>query len=814
MKVTPVISDFTRGELSPRMEGRSDAQEFYQGVRELKNMIVLPQGGVEKRPGTRYFSAAQNADKKSRLIPFVLSEETKYLLELYDGGVNVIDTSAPESPQKVVTQYVMTLDVAPATDWGVGRLLTGQTSGASAYILQKNSGTEWVITEPDGTFTLGEVLRARDADGNNVDADQGAAHPTVATATVTDPVYEKSSETWYTEAQLFNVKYVQAEAQMAFVHPEHPPKILTYYSQVGWVWSQQDIDVPAFVPSNTSEVLTGTDGVVARTPFADQPTVTIVRPSNYKVGDVVKYTDGKYYRCIQDAPSTTDPSGEGTNWEEITLGSGSPFDAAGKYPSSVAYFQDRLIYAGAIDAPATVWMSGVAKYNYFIVGPNAADPLSIQFLSERNDKVQWLTARDVVIAGTLGSEWVIGGGQNGITPTSVFARRQTNFGSGSVQGKLINQNVVFVQKGNRKLREYTYFDQTAAYQAADLTFFADHITESGVVEMGFQSNPDPILWVVLHDGRLIGLTYDKTRGIEGWHDHNTDGEIESMAIVPADDEDRLWLVVKRTINGETVRYLEYMESRYQNRQRDLYYVDAGTTVDAGEAFAMTAATAADPVSVTATAHGLTTGDLVRMTDVSGMTELEGRTFFVTVTDANTFTLDNEDGTGRAAATGGTCEPVVAQATGLTWLEGETVSLSVDGGPAAQRTVSSGTVTLDAGTYGNVIHVGLPYTARLKTMNIMSAMTDAKMGRINQARIRFIDTIQAHAGPDEQTLEEIIFRESTTPYGQSTQLFTGEKSVSFASPYADDQRVVIQSSQPTPLTVAVILPETGVYAGGR
>lgn len=245
MKVTPVISDFTRGELSPRMEGRSDSPVFFQGVSELQNFIVLPQGGVEKRPGTKYFTTAKYPAKQSRLIPFVINEDLRFVLELYDGGIRAIKNDAG-TLTILDTQYVITLDVAPAVDWAVGATLTGGTSGTTAIILQKNSSTEYAISEPSGSFTLDENLTADDVTGTPRTASQGAAHPTVATNS--NGVVADGSTTFFTESELFSVKYVQVSNQMVLTHPNHEPKVLNYYDDNGWLLATLDVSIPVWVP--------------------------------------------------------------------------------------------------------------------------------------------------------------------------------------------------------------------------------------------------------------------------------------------------------------------------------------------------------------------------------------------------------------------------------------------------------------------------------------------------------------------------------------------------------------------------------------
>jgi len=76
-----VLNAFNGGELSPRMEGRNDLRPYYSGLRELTNMVVVPQGPITKRPGTYYIEDA-NVTTDVRLIPFEYSTTESYVVEV------------------------------------------------------------------------------------------------------------------------------------------------------------------------------------------------------------------------------------------------------------------------------------------------------------------------------------------------------------------------------------------------------------------------------------------------------------------------------------------------------------------------------------------------------------------------------------------------------------------------------------------------------------------------------------------------------------------------------------------------------------
>lgn len=89
--------------------------------------------------------------------------------------------------------------------------------------------------------------------------------------------------------------------------------------------------------------------------------------------------------------------------------------------------------------------------------------------------------------------------------------------------------------------------------------------------------PDSVLWAVRDDGTLLGMSYVPEQQVFGWHHHDTDGFVESATVITEDGVDNLYLVVRRTINGRQVRYIERLEQRLFVDQADAFFCDAGAT---------------------------------------------------------------------------------------------------------------------------------------------------------------------------------------------------------------------------------------------
>ena len=202
--------------------------------------------------------------------------------------------------------------------------------------------------------------------------------------------------------------------------------------------------------------------------------------------------------------------------------------------------------------------------------------------------IRWLSPGARLAIGTAGGEFVAAGSgvDEAITPSSIRIVRQTTYGSKAVRPVRIGNVVLFVQRQGRKVREFVYAFESDAYVGPDLTLLAEHATLGGIDETAYQTEPDSILWAVRSDGALLGMTYEREQQVVAWHRHVLGGSfaggaavVESVAVIPGDGRDELWLAVKRTVNGSTVRHIEFMTAGLEDdtAQADAFFVDAGLT---------------------------------------------------------------------------------------------------------------------------------------------------------------------------------------------------------------------------------------------
>ena len=256
------------------------------------------------------------------------------------------------------------------------------------------------------------------------------------------------------------------------------------------------------------------------------------------------------------------------------------WSAASGYPGAVALYEQRSVYAGTPEKPNTLWFSSTWNPDDMTASTASDDGMSLTL--DDNSVLRWLAVGRFLHAGTSEAEWIISSGNTDVamTPTQRKARRVSRYGSSTVPGIAVGNAILFVQRAGKKVRELIYdYIQDNFGDPPDLTIFAEHVTSTGIKQYAFQKEPDSILWCVLNDGTVAAFTYNKAQEIMGWHTHVTDGEFESVAVIPTATHDQVWFIVKRTIGGVEKRYVEYMAPDFGDTQADCWFVDSGLKYD-------------------------------------------------------------------------------------------------------------------------------------------------------------------------------------------------------------------------------------------
>lgn len=253
------------------------------------------------------------------------------------------------------------------------------------------------------------------------------------------------------------------------------------------------------------------------------------------------------------------------------------------YPSSVAFHDGRLWWAGA----DKIWGSVSDDFdNFDIEKEGDAGPINRSVGFGPVDNINWMLPLGRLIIGRDGAETSLRSSSldEPITPTSFTLKDCSTKGTARLAAVKADADGIFISKSLKKAYELTFSGQAADYAARDLTRLHPDIAGDGFVRVCVQMQPDITIHFVKSDGTVAVLLYDKADEVEAWWRVETDGLIEDAFVLPGTIEDSVYYVVKRTINGGTVRYLEKFARRDQctglaeARLADSHIVDTGGDV--------------------------------------------------------------------------------------------------------------------------------------------------------------------------------------------------------------------------------------------
>lgn len=484
------------------------------------------------------------------------------------------------------------------------------------------------------------------------------------------------------------------------------------------------------------------------------------------------------------------------------------------YPARVTIHERRLVFANTTWQPETIWFSQTDNYECFELGDKDTDALQLEIASNQVNAIEWICPGRYLNTGTVGSEWTLGssGLEEPLAPLNLSARQHSNYGSEPSQPVQACEHVLYIQREARKVRQLVYSFEQEGYRSLELTILADHVTAGGITVMDYQRHPVSVVWAVRSDGQLLGMTYEPAHEVLGWHRHITDGEFESVAVIPGDPEDQIWVSVKRGAK----RYVEYFMPHEFSEQRDWFYVDCGVTGDNGDKKLISGITQDDPGVVTATAHGFANDDHVRITEVVGMVEVNNVVFTVKNKEENTFELYDEPGTGTvdtsgygAYDSGGKVEKVTKSFSELAHLNGKTVSVLADGAVHADVVVAGGSITLT--TYANEVQVGLPYKSSLKPMPIeLGRGQGTAQGRVKLVggiTLRAYQSVNCKVGRDVDNLEPVTFNSGNVAVDADAY-------VDFPGTFERQGTILVVQDQPLPLSLIALVPEFTVFGSGK
>jgi len=537
-------SNFSNGEISPRTMGRVDLDNYKQACELQENWITLKSGGLTRCPGTQHV-ASLTLQGKSAVLPFIRSKQEAYVVSL--------DPSRGGGAQPFVRIF--------RTDG------TEATVGENPYFLFAGVvfGPLQIGLDPRG-FDYTQI-----ADALFVTHRDGTFLPMVITRT--------DNNDFSVHAYLFNNPY----------NPKADVNIILH-------WPFRDVNVSAM--TLTPSVTTGTGKMSSSAAFFNAghagAIIKLTHAGTTGAARITGFlsTTNVNITVLSNFGATTAT----TNWEESSWS-----DYRG-WPKTVTAFEQRLIWGGNDAEPDTLWGSllgnvfhmmgrrfaqdiasgaNTSGLNYFIgstvpdtsksVLPSGlvvlpTDPFTLTLASNEVNAIAWVSGSKVLNMGTLGQEFIGSGSSEEVFgATSPGIQAQTSFGSTPMRPARVNDEVIFVGRDGREVRNFKFNDNNGSNISEDLTQLADHVAGLGGDQRGFTfctyQASRSMVWFINENNYLLGLTYNPRGGVVAWMRRPVAGmdvKVWGAAAVPnsSGNFDDLYLAVERELAGGVLFTIE------------------------------------------------------------------------------------------------------------------------------------------------------------------------------------------------------------------------------------------------------------------
>lgn len=612
---------FVGGILSETLQARVDLAKYQTGLKEASNILIHAHGGASNRPGLEFIAEVrQNA--RGRQFPFIYDPETDqtYNLVFAGGKIRFLRKGSPVLESGKAVTAIAKQNPALVTCAGHGfadgdevvfakavdkpvpaQKLVGSNAKSIQGVLSMSqlSGRSFrVANRQNDTFTLEDMY------GNPVDAGNWSDYTGDGTVY---RVLELDAD--YTDSEVQKLTAAQEKDVVFLASRERKPRKLSRLDDSSWTLKDMSFSPQITAPTGlTAAAEHGTGNKVYRYRIAAVHKTTAEESLPSAVAEVsndlstagnknkltwTSHTDAKSYTIYKEDNGLYGFAGTTRALEFIDenitadLADGpqeevNPFKDPGDYPGTVGFHEQRIVLAGTKNNPGAIHLGQSANYENFGTASPAKASDSILFrirAKQKNDVRAVFSMSPGLMVLTTSGEWLVtGGSENYLTPANPVIKPQGNRGSNWLQPVQVGNELLMVQARGGVIRSLGYDLATDAIQGSDLTILARHLFEHKQIHAWTYANaPYSILPVVFDDGSCAIMTYMKEHEVWAWSEFRTDGYFEDVITVPEDGEDKIYFIVRRTVQGQQKRYIERMHNRIFQEAKDGFFVDSGLT---------------------------------------------------------------------------------------------------------------------------------------------------------------------------------------------------------------------------------------------
>lgn len=510
----PQQANFSRGVLTPRLHARTDLEQFRLSLKEANNFLVLRHGALARRSGTQFVSYTKAENDDARLLEFIFDNDQAYAVEM-------------------------------------------GFQSAGYFRFMANGG---FVEDPLSPGNPYEV-----------------AHP-------------------YTQAQVQEVSYAQSFDAIYFAHKDVAPRVLTRTAEADWTLSTFDYVDGPYDSVNTTAVTLQPSATTGNITITASAITAINNGSGFLAADVgrwVRILHGSTWGAAKITAITSTTVVQATvhtTFGATTAQSGWRLGSwyGGNYPSLVGFYLERSVWSNSPLKPSTIWFSKNGILDDFGTSATAVATDALQFDITGVSEVTWLQELDDLIYGTQQLARAIGPAERGavLSSENVTHRKGQRIGAKKIRPVNAGTAVLYANSYGKAVREMTYnYDQDAYFQP-EASILSEHLLRQGISEMAVALEPETQLWLRCADGTLVSMIYEAEQQMVALMPHKIApaeadpddyARVLSIACIPGGEQYELWMIVERTVDGVTDRFVEVMRPTFMDDDavEDAFFVDCG-----------------------------------------------------------------------------------------------------------------------------------------------------------------------------------------------------------------------------------------------
>jgi len=551
MKTQTIVSNFTGGERAPDLDGRVDLTRYNSSAKQLRNCIVLKKGGITAAPSRDYLAKVKDSAQKTRLIEFIYSRSTAYVLEFGGGYMRVMRNgalieSSPGIPYEITTPYstaqLDTLDYA----YGGGDTIIFTHPAVPPQRLLRFGDASWRMEPVPFSPAANAEAGHRDA-GVNLTIDNvaiGSGRTIIASGALFLGADVGRVLSWGTGAATITAVGGPTSATVT-VSAAFPSA-----SQAGPGWLLEGTPLTTITPSDKDpegDTITLTLGATGWRTVDVGKFVEVngglVEISGYTSSTVVSAIIRTVLVDVVEAPA------------DAWVLRGNLWNAVDGYPRSCCFYQQRLWLGGTTKYPKGLWGSRTALFFDFTPGTLDDSAVYKNIDSDDSDAISWLCSIWALLILTSSNESDARGGiEKPITQLNMQFSERSSFGSGQSRPQKVGKDLLVSEASGLAVRALA--NNGDGFDSRDVSVWSEHLFTSGVRAITFQQRPQCIAWIVTGDGAMVPLTYSSEQEVVAFCSADSPGIIESAVTVPEGSKDVVYVIARYTIGGSTKRYIE------------------------------------------------------------------------------------------------------------------------------------------------------------------------------------------------------------------------------------------------------------------